>query len=149
MIYMKHLFLSLTLLLLTACGMVSDDDEAIRVAETWGNAYFNCDYPRAAEYSTKESERWLRFAASNTTEGDLQLLRDQRAVATASDFFTAANDTLRVVTLHVDHYVKPALLGQQTAKQADGEFHVTVVKRGRQWRVRMEGLPRSEKQSRD
>ena len=147
---MKYLLLSLTALLLTACSVVGDDDEVIRVAEIWGNAYFNCDYHRAAEYSTPESDRWLRFAASNTTEGDLQLLRDHQAVAAASDYFTVANDTLRVVTLHVDHYVKPTLLGQQTSVQADnGQFHVTVVKRGRQWLVRMEGLPRSERQNHD
>jgi len=146
---MKHLILFLAALLLTACGVVNDD-EALRVAESWGSAYFNCDFHGAADYSTPDSERWLRFAASNTTEGDLQLLRDRHAEVTASDYFTVASDTLREVTLHVDHYVKPALLGEQTSVQADdGLFRVLVVKRGRQWLVRMEGLPRSEKQSRD
>ncbi len=150
MISMKHLLPFLTALTLTACGVVNDDEGALSTAESWGTAYFNCNYHGAADYCTPESERWLRFAASNTTEDDLQLLRDRHAEVAASDYFTIANDTLRVVTLHVDHYVKPALLGQQTTEQADdGQFQVSVVKRGRRWLVRMEGLPRSERQSRD
>ena len=124
------------------------DDVALNVATDWADAYFNCDFHEAASYATAESERWLRFAASNTTEQDLQTVKGG-ATADADDYFTVANDTLRVVTLHVRDFLKPVAVGEPAQLQEDGTFLVTVVKRDGKWKVRMEGLPRSEKQSRD
>lgn len=124
------------------------DDVALNVATDWADAYFNCDFHEAASYATAESERWLRFAASNTTEQDLQTVKGG-ATADADDYFTAANDTLRVVTLHVRDFLKPVAVGEPAQLQEEGTFLVTVVKRDGKWKVRMEGLPRSEKQSRD
>lgn len=124
------------------------DDVALNVATDWADAYFNCDFHEAASYATAESERWLRFAASNTTEQDLQTVKGG-ATADADDYFTVANDTLRVVTLHVRDFLKPVAVGEPAQLQEEGTFLVTVVKRDGKWKVRMEGLPRSEKQSRD
>ena len=124
------------------------DDVALNVATDWADAYFNCDFHEAASYATAESERWLRFAASNTTEQDLQTVKGG-ATADADDYFTVANDTLRVVTLHVRDFLKPVAVGEPAQLQEEGTFLVIVVKRDGKWKVRMEGLPRSEKQSRD
>ena len=123
------------------------DDVALNVATDWADAYFNCDFHEAASYATAESERWLRFAASNTTEQDLQTVKGG-ATADADDYFTVANDTLRVVTLHVRDFLKPVAVGEPAQLQEEGTFLVTVVKRDGKWKVRMEGLPRSERQSR-
>ena len=66
---MKHLKMMIGLLLLTGCGEATESDDAARqVAQAWGDAYFNCDYHEAEQYVTEESGKWLRFAASNTTE---------------------------------------------------------------------------------
>ena len=135
--------------MMTGCILgFEGDNAALDVATDWAEAYFNCDYHDAADYATAESERWLRFAASNTTEQDLQTIQG-KATATADDYFTVANDTLRIVTLHVKNFLKPAVAGSTAQLQEDGTFLVTVVKRNGKWKVRMEGLPRSEKQSRD
>ena len=103
---MKKFLLMTAAVLITACqGGIGGDEEALEVAERWGEAWFNCDYHDAADYCTPESEQWLRMAASNTTDEELQLLRDTEsgAQADADDYFTIANDTLRIVTLHVSH----------------------------------------------
>lgn len=146
---MRQLFLLLSAVMMTGCTLgFEGDNAALDVATDWAEAYFNCDYHEAADYATAESERWLRFAASNTTEQDLQTIQG-KATATADDYFTVANDTLRIVTLHVKNFLKPAAAGSTAQLQEDGTFLVTVVKRNGKWKVRMEGLPRSEKQSRD
>ena len=146
---MRQLFLLLTTVFIASCSFSPDgDDAALEVATDWAEAYFNCDFHDAAEYATEESGKWLRFAASNTTEQDLQTIAG-KATATADDYFTVANDTLRVVTLHVRNFLKPVALGSPAQLQEEGTFLVTVVKRDGKWKVRMEDLPRSEKQSRD
>ena len=148
-ILMRQLFFFLTAITMASCNVgIEGDDAALDVAANWADAYFNCDFHEAANYATPESDKWLRFAASNTTEQDLQTL-EGKATATADEYFTEANDTLRVVTLHVRNFLKPVAVGAPAQLQEEGTFLVTVVKRDGKWKVRMEGLPQSEKQSRD
>ena len=147
---MKKLLIFAMTLSLVACDMMqSDDDKATDVAVQWGEAYFNCDYHAAETLSTPESLRWLQFAASNTTQQDLDLLKQQAAEVEATDFFPEANDTLRVVELRVNHYLSKNLSMGVSQQKEEGIFQTTVVKRGDKWLVRMASLPRSEKQSRD
>ena len=103
---MKKLLIMALTLSMTACSMIqSDDDKATEIAVQWGEAYFNCDFHAAEKLSTPESLRWLQFAASNTTQEDLDLLKQQAADVEATDYIPEANDTLRVVELRVDHYL--------------------------------------------
>lgn len=147
---MKKLLIWALALSLTACSMLrKDDDQATAVAVEWGEAFFNCDYHAAEALCTPESRRWLQFAASNTTQHDLDILRQQAAQVEATEFFPEASDTLRVVELMVRNSVSPTIHGGESAQVEEALFHVTVVKRNGSWQVRMASLPRSEKQSRD
>ena len=147
---MKTMIGVLAAMVMAGCSVGNADDESAReTAVTWADAYFNCDYAEASQYVTEESVKWLRLAASNTTENDLALLREENAVVEGAEFFTSATDTLRVVQLRVSHYLAATPLGEDASLGADGRFNVTVVLRNGAWRVRMEGLPRSERQSRD
>ena len=147
---MKKLLICTLLLSLTACNMIQrDDDQATAVAVEWGDAFFNCDYHAAEVLSTPESRRWLQFAASNTTQHDLDLLKQHAAEVEATDFFPDANDTLRVVELVVHNSISPSIHAGESSQVDKALFHITVVKRNSKWLVRMADLPRSEKQSRD
>ena len=127
---------------------MTGDQQARNAAEDWADAYFNCDFKDASGYVTPESQKWLQFAASNTTAEDLKLIQEAGgAKVTASEGFDEANDTMRLVTLTVTNYLTAQ---QQTSVLAkEGIFKVVVVKRNEDWQVRMAGLPRNEKQSRD
>jgi hypothetical protein len=147
--FMRLLFSLLTVVLMASCNTgFNGDNEAKATATQWAEAYFNCDFKDAANYTTPESERWLRFAASNTTEEDLKLVNGG-ATASAEEYFTVANDTLRVVTVSVRNFLKATAIGAPAEIQQEGTFLVTVVHRNGEWKVRMEGLPRNEKQNRD
>ena len=147
---MKKLLIFVMTLSLTACNMLqSDDDKATDVAVQWGEAYFNCDFHAAQALSTPESLRWLQFAASNTSQQDLDLLKQQAAEVEATDYFPEADDTLRVVALRVNHYLSKNLSAGVSQQIEEGVVHVTTVKRNGKWLVRMASLPRNEKQSRD
>ena len=143
---MKLLLLFMTAILLTGCEMGMDGDQQARAAaEAWADAYFNCDFKDAKEYVTEESQKWLQFAASNTTEQDLKLLQEAGGAQIAvSDDFEEANDTMRLVTLTVSN-----CLTAKSALSQEATFKVRVVKREAGWQVRMEGLPQNGMQSRD
>jgi hypothetical protein len=147
---MKKFQILLLTLSLTACNMMqNDEDQATAVAVEWGEAFFNCDYHAAEALCTPESRRWLQFAASNTTQQDLDLLKQHAAEVEATDFFPEANDTLRVVELVVRNSVKPTVAGEEPSQIDKALFHTTVVKRNGNWLVRMASLPQSGRQSRD
>jgi hypothetical protein len=148
---MKVFFLFCTAFLMTGCSLVmTDDNEAMDVAARWAEAYFNYDFHEAEQFVTPESERWLRFAASNTTEHDLQLVQeDGEAIVDVDDFFTEANDTLRIVQLRVRNFVSATLPADSAHRVEEALFNITTVLRDGKWKVRMEGLPQSEKLSRD
>ena len=147
---MKKLLILAMVLSLTACKLTNREDTlATDVAVQWGEAFFNCDYHAAQALSTPESRRWLQFAASNTTQQDLDLLKQHAAEVEATDYFPAANDTLRVVQLVVRNSLSPAVNGGAPLQVDEALFSVTVVKRNDQWLVRMASLPRNERQSRD
>jgi hypothetical protein len=55
---------------------------------------------------------------------------------------------MRLVTLNVTNSLKPSAQGKAELVK-NGTFKVVVVKREAGWQVRMAGLPRSGKQSRD
>ena len=124
---------------------MTGDQQARNAAEDWADAYFNCDFKDAKEYVTEESQKWLQFAASNTTEQDLKQLQEAGGAQIAvSDDFEEANDTMRLVTLTVSN-----CLTAKSALSQEATFKVRVVKREAGWQVRMEGLPQNGMQSRD
>lgn len=147
---MKQLLLFMGAILFAGCeGGMDSDQQARHAAEEWAEAYFNCDFKDASEYVTPESQKWLQYAASNTSAEELKQLQEAGgAKVIASEGFDKANDTMRLVTLNVTNSLKPK--GQGTTEIiTDATFKVEVVKREAGWLVRMAGLPRSEKQSRD
>ena len=143
---MKLLLLFATAILVAGCDSgMTGDQQARNAVEDWADAYFNCDFKDAKEYVTEESQKWLQFAASNTTEQDLKLLQEAGgAQITVSDDFEEANDTMRLVTLTVSN-----CLTAKSALSQEATFKVRVVKREAGWQVRMEGLPQNGMQSRD
>ena len=143
---MKLLLLFATAILVAGCDAgMTGDQQARNAVEDWADAYFNCDFKDAKEYVTEESQKWLQFAASNTTEQDLKLLQEAGGAQIAvSDDFEEANDTMRLVTLTVSN-----CLTAKSALSQEATFKVRVVKREAGWQVRMEGLPQNGMQSRD
>lgn len=149
---MKQVLLLMALLWTTSgCEHEGKDyKEAERVATKWANAFFNFDFEEASHHVTEESKHWLSFAASNITEADVDIInsRDMPASVVITDVVTG-NDTLGQAMVSVSNWVCLDSIGQQGRIMSQGDFVISLVKRGRKWKVRMEGLPRNEKQSRD
>ena len=146
---MKQLLLFSAAILVAGCDVGMDGDQQAReVAGDWADAYFNCDFKDASGYVTPESQKWLQYAASNTTAEELKMLKDAGgARVSVNDSFDEANDTMRLVTLNVSNVLTTQQ--QKPVLAEEGIFKVTVVKRDGEWLVRMAGLPQSGKQSRD
>ena len=150
---MKKTFLQLTAaLLLVACvpSQSDTDEEAQEAATDFAEAYFNYDFKTAAKHSTPESEKWLRYAASNVTQEvvDLYNAQERRATTEVDDFYWN-NDTTATVVIRISHYIADDSIAAAPRIAEEGLFRLTIVRRDGKMLVRMASPLRSEKQSRD
>lgn len=135
------------MVLLTGCmGGINDDGDAESVAESFAKDYFNYNLKEAQLFCTPESERWIRFAASNIYEADVERLRGMDSGADVEligvDY---TSDTTAVAVLRVDGALVRDTIGSAGHVVDKSEYRLTLVKRGERWLVRMASLPRSEK----
>ena len=148
----KTSFLALGILLLTSCLEQEPvpNAEARNRVQAFAEAYFNYDFQRAAELVTPESMKWLRFAASNITQQDIDMLNAQETptVVDVTDYWQAPGDSMGTATVEVTDYLQKKAIegGMQLVEEAT--FQLTVVEREGVYYVRMEGLLRSGTQSR-
>ncbi len=149
---MKQVLLLLASLLTLGCQPSDNNyDQVEDTAGQWADAYFNCRLSEAQKYVTADSERWLRFVASNMTEGDVELLnaRETGAEVEVTDVYVGS-DTLATAMVRVAGWLSWDSIGRPgKMHNEDGSFLIDLVKRDGRWMVRMAGLPQSERQSRD
>ena len=133
-------------------GTGPDEKVAEEVATAFAEAYFDCDLTRALRYVTPESRRWVAFAASNVGQATVDLLNgrgeDEQTTVTLTGR-EQADDSTVVVRLRVENGLAADSIGA-AGSIGDGDcYALRVVNREGRWMVKMEGLPRSERRSRD
>lgn len=141
----------LSALLLFSCDIASsfNPSSAEDVAKAFAESYFNLRYKNSAKYCTQESEKWINFAASQITKEDLDVLHGLEDEASVEVGEVSGNDTECHATIKVTNYFEADTIGKVGHVVDEGLFDITLVKEGKAWKVRMEGLPRNGKRSRD
>lgn len=140
------------LLLCTSCDQAEKNPDAkiLEYVSAFADAYFNYDFEKARKMVTPDSEKWLRFAASNVTQEDVDLLNAQETVSTVeAQGYEQTNDSTLTVTLTVRNFLTKDSLGSVGRIEEEGVFRMAAVRQGNRYLVRMESLPRSERQSHD
>ena len=140
----KNVFLMVCLCALSGCI----DNEADPTAEIkkcaidFAEAYFNYDFKKEEIVDATHFE--------NVSQEDIDLINEQEDEATVEVAeFEYVNDSVSVVTVEVQSFLQKDSIGKAGSMTDQATFRLTVVERDGKPRVRMEGLPRSERQSRD
>mgnify|MGYP006873138280 CR=1 FL=1 len=143
---------------ISACGQGVQNNEMLlaEVADSFCVRYFNYDFVGAGKYCTDDSRKWLRFAASNVTEKDLEILYGQETPARIeiTDVAYHEPDSTALVTVVVEDYWDMDVIGQENDEltlthHRVGVFKFPLVRQQEKWKIRMEDLPRSGKRSHD
>ena len=144
----KGILFVIIVCLLNACRPTADNsDIAIREqAQKFAEAYFAYDFIRAARFATPESEKWLRFAASNVTQEEIDLIN---ATSKTADIEVTncypQNDSTTLVMMTVFNAILKDTLGHPAHMANEADFALTLVKRNGDYQVKMEGLPRNKR----
>jgi hypothetical protein len=139
-------------LLATACSETPKAPDALvsDKALAFAEAYLNYDYQEALRHVTPESEKWLRYAASNLTQEDIDAVNGQEEAATVeADDVTWTSDSTAVVAITASNLMVKDSIGKAAYWHEEAEYRLTVVKRDGRYYVRMACPLRSERQSRD
>lgn len=145
-------FVILFVWFLCSCGSVGSDinTEVASVGKEFAESYFNFDLSRAKQLSTVESEKWLKFYASNVTDVDIKsLIEDGNGASCVGVDVEMLTDTTATVSCEMSGFLDNESLDAAPHIASDGLFVFNLVKRKGRWLVKMEGLPQNERQNRD
>lgn len=115
-------------------------------ADSFANHYFNYHFDDALRFCTPESGRWLQYAATNVHEADVEVLKTQKEGAgiVVGNIEMADDDSTALVEIQVSNYLQMDTIGTRGHIVQQATFRLPAVYREKQWKIRMEGLPRNE-----
>lgn len=151
---MKISFLTIICLLIfgscTKHYQSEDEENIISVTDQFASNYFNFKLKEAIPLCTPESEKWIRFMASNIFQEDIDVINNNTKSTThETDEVNYVNDTLATVKCDAYNVFKIDTIGHPGRISEHEVYNINVVKRDGKWLIKMEGPLQSEKQNRD
>lgn len=145
--------LLLLVLPIMSCSMLSitNGQQASACVDSFCVNYFNYNFVKAAHFCTDSSYKWLLYAASQVNEADVEILRQQEGPATCEikELNCNEDDSITFARVQIRNFLQLDSIGKAGHIIERNTFQLELVKVADHWLVRMEGLPRSEKQNHD
>lgn len=140
------LILAAMLYTFTACGHSRNEGEQKEVIDSFSTAYYNWQFKKALKYCTPESEKFIKFAATNVHQADIDILRaqDDGAGHDINDI-TYPNDTMAIVTITVNNYLRMDTIGCAGKMIKHAQFTLNMRYRNSKWMVHLINLPQKNK----
>lgn len=128
----------------TSCQTHEGSEDQLKTyADSFAIRYYNWQFPDAAKYCTPASEQWLRYAASNVHESDVELLRQKEEDATVEikDVDFADDEASAHVTLSVSNFLQMDSIGQEAHLVPHSEVQLAMEMHEGKWKVNLDWLP--------
>jgi len=130
-----------------ACSEQHQYDEMNDCAVQFADSYFNYKFAEALKQCSSESEKWVRFAASNVSDDDINILNAREKPAEAEAVESRfVNDTIGTVSLKVHNYLSSDSIGVRGKIVSTAYFQLDMKKTEGRWRVVLSSLPHRLKQ---
>ena len=109
--------------------------------------FFNWRLDKAAQFCTPDSKKWLQFAASQVQAEDLEQMKNLPNNF-AYSYEITQGDTKGVaaeVALNVENFFVLDSIGKPGRLKDSATFPLRLVKQDGTWKVKLDGLPRMDK----
>ena len=137
----RFLFVIFATMLLTSCFHHGEND-AREAVDSFSVAYFNWRFADAMPFVTPQSTRWLRFAAAQVEQEDVDSLRAKRYAAEVKvDDVSSVDDTTKLATVIVRDFLAMDSIGRGPHAVPIDTFRIPLALTGGYWRVRLSRLP--------
>ena len=134
----------------TSC-LTNKEEREVPIEErvdSFATAYFNWRFHKAIKYVTPESEKWIRYAASQVHKADLELINSQEEGASIEiEDIEHTDDSTANVRIKVSNYMRMDTIGK--AGRMIDTAHFTLLARYQQsqrlWMIMLTELPSHKK----
>lgn len=133
---------------LGACRHQDDEAQLKETVDSFATNYYNWRFEAAKAYCTPESGRWLRYAASQVHQEDVDVLKAQAQGAKyeIQDIAYADNDTTATISISVRDFLRMDTIGTVAHLTKEAAYTFTAVRRNEKWKVALSSLPRALKE---
>lgn len=131
------------ILLLTACHDDHREKQLRQKALEFADAFYNYQFDKCLAYCTPEAKSWIRFAASNVHESDVQTLRSQKVGASVKldDICLEEGDTLAIVHLTVSDFMTLDSIGKAGKIIRKATVALPAIYREKKWLINLQRIP--------
>ncbi|HAT62742.1 MAG TPA: hypothetical protein DCS83_09430 [Prevotella sp.] len=151
-LFRNSFFVFCTLMIANSCnlGHKGKSDQLENDVDSFAQKYYNWQFEDALPYCTSDSKKWLQYAASNVHKADINLLRNKNQGASyeINDINYNNGDTTAIINIKVYNFLQMDTIGNSGRIIPSAVFLLKAVFH-HEWKIKMEGLPRSEKQNHD
>ena len=137
---------------LTGCqSHQGDENQLENDIDSFAIYYFNWQFPKTQKYCTQSSEPWLRYAASNVHQADVDLLRTKAEDATVeiNDIDFGDDEVSAIADITVRNFLQMDSIGEEAHLVEEADFLLPMCMENGVWKVRMASLPQSGKKNHD
>ena len=152
---LKYLIAVGAIIMVAGCESASRfrmESKARTAADSFATYYFNWQFHKAARFATDSSMIWLRYAASQVHEADIELLREKEDAAVDIEEIVIDDEETATAHITVRDFVRMDTIGTEGHLVEKASFVLQMERKAEErgdWKIRMEGLPQSEKRNRD
>ena len=152
---LKYLIAVGAIIMVAGCESASRfrmESKARTAADSFATYYFNWQFDKAARFATDSSMIWLRYAASQVHEADIELLREKEDAVVDIDEIVIDDEEKASAHITVRDFVRMDTIGTEGHLVEKASFVLQMERKAEErgdWKIRMEGLPQSEKRNRD
>ncbi|WP_237072261.1 MULTISPECIES: hypothetical protein [Prevotella] len=138
------IMLIIVMLNFVSCNHPGSEDSLTENADSFSCYYFNWQYQKALRYVTPESEKWLRFEASQVHQVDVDMLKskDEGAACEIGEVTYLNDDSLATVKVDVKNYLAKDTIGADSHIVEKATFVLNMVYKNDKWLVKLNSIPR-------
>lgn len=152
---LKYFPIALTVFFAVGCESASrirEERLARTAVDSFATYYFNWQFDKAARFVTDSSQVWLRYAASQVHEADIAILREKEDATVEIEEIDINDADSSSALVTVWDFLRMDTIGTEGHLVEKASFRLSIEKTSqedRKWKIRMAGLPQSEKRNRD
>lgn len=122
----------------------AEESKLDEVVTSFSVAYFNWRFADALPYTDESSRHWLRFAASQVTQEDVDTLRamSSGAMCQLAGLVVDSGDTTATAVVHVSNFMPLDSIGKSRRIVPEAACKLSLVSRCGEWKVKLDELPR-------
>jgi hypothetical protein len=126
-----------------SCNHKGSEDQLKKTTDSFSTNYFNWHFKEALPYVTDDSHKWLRYAASQVHQADIDILRNMEQGATHEiGDIEFVSDSVAYVLVNVNNFLSIDTIGTEGHIVDQATFRFKAVYFNNEWKIKLNSLPR-------